>query len=54
MIGLEPQDVAYKGEKSYVKIGDKNIIREYAQIHRGTKEGSATEIGNGNFLIGSF
>ncbi len=36
VIGLEPQDFSYKGEKSFVQIGDRNDIREYAQIHRGT------------------
>ncbi len=52
VIGLEPQDISYKGQKTFVKIGDKNIIREYVQVHRGAKEGSSTEIGNGNFLMG--
>lgn len=52
VIGLEPQDVAYKNEKSFVRIGNFNIIREYVQIHRGTKEGSATTLGDYNFLLG--
>lgn len=52
VIGLEPQDLKYKGEKSFVKIGDRNNIREYVQIHRGTTEGSATIVGNENFLLG--
>src|SRR3989344_2609295 len=52
VIGLEPQDFTYKGEKSFVKIGDRNKIREYAQIHRGTGEGGATSVGNDNFILG--
>lgn len=52
VIGLEPQDFSYKGEKSFVKIGDRNKIREYAQIHRGTGEGGVTEVGNDNFILG--
>lgn len=52
VIGLEPQDIAYKGQKSYVKIGSRNNIREYVQIHRGTKEDSVTKVGDDNFLMG--
>ncbi len=51
IIGHEPQDYAFKGEESYTIIGDHNIIREYATIHRGTKPGSATRVGNHNFLM---
>ncbi len=51
-IGLLPQDYAYKGEASWVIIGDNNIIREYANIHRATGEGKATIIGNNNYLMG--
>ncbi len=51
VIGHAPQDIAYKGEHTFTKIGDQNIIREYVTIHRGTKEGSETLIGNRNFLM---
>ena len=51
IVGYEPQDYAFKGEESYTIIGDHNIIREYATIHRGTKPGSATRVGNHNFLM---
>ena len=50
-IGNLPQDVAFKNVRSYVIIGDNNIIREFATIHRGTKEESKTVIGNNNFLM---
>jgi UDP-N-acetylglucosamine acyltransferase len=51
IIGYEPQDYAFKGEESYTIIGDHNRIREYVTIHRGTDPGSATRVGNHNFLM---
>jgi UDP-N-acetylglucosamine acyltransferase len=51
VIGAAPQDKAYTGAETYLKIGDRNIIREHAQIHRGTVPGSATIIGDDNFLM---
>ena len=51
VIGHTPQDIAFSGKKSYTKIGKRNIIREYTTIHKGTKEGTATEIGDDNFLM---
>jgi len=51
VLGHLPQDLAFKGKKTYLKIGKRNIIREYVTIHRGTKEGTATEIGDENFLM---
>jgi UDP-N-acetylglucosamine acyltransferase len=51
VIGHVPQDVAYTGAPTFLKIGHRNIIREHSQIHRGTKEGTATVIGDDNFLM---
>src|SRR6266496_317050 len=52
IIGASPQDVLYSPErKTRVEIGNDNIIREYCTIHRGTAEGSATKIGDKNFLM---
>jgi UDP-N-acetylglucosamine acyltransferase len=51
ILGDAPQDKAYKGEKTYLKIGDHNIIREHVQIHRGTEAESSTTVGNDNFLM---
>ncbi len=51
VLGHLPQDLAFKGKETYLKIGKRNIIREYVTIHRGTKEGTATEIGDENFLM---
>ena len=51
ILGAAPQDKAYNGVETYLRIGSNNIIREYVQIHRGTTVGSATTIGNNNFLM---
>ena len=51
-IGLPPQDMKYKGEKTGVKIGNNNIIREYITIHRASVGGDGlTTIGDNNFLM---
>jgi UDP-N-acetylglucosamine acyltransferase len=52
IIGAAPQDLAFDLKtQSSVEIGKANTIREYCTIHRGTVEGSATKIGDGNFLM---
>ena len=52
IIGGEPQDVSFSpSRRSRVEIGDNNLVREYCTIHRGTIEGSATRIGDENFLM---
>lgn len=51
VIGHIPQDAAYSGAPTFLKIGHRNIIREHSQIHRGTQEGTTTVIGNDNFLM---
>ncbi len=51
IIGTLPQDTGFENKKSFVRIGDRNIIREYTTIHRGSKEGSTTRIGNDNFFM---
>ncbi|MEW6067849.1 MAG: acyl-ACP--UDP-N-acetylglucosamine O-acyltransferase [Nitrospirota bacterium] len=51
-IGLPPQDLKYKGEKTGVKIGNNNIIREYITIHRASVGGDGvTAMGDNNFLM---
>jgi UDP-N-acetylglucosamine acyltransferase len=49
-IGLEPQDLNYKGEPTGVIIGNNNVFREYVTIHRATQEGN-TIIGDDCFLM---
>ena len=52
IIGAPPQDVSFSPErKTRVEIGNDNIIREYCTIHRGSPDGSATKIGDENFLM---
>jgi len=50
-LGGAPQDKAYQGDETYLKIGARNIFREHVQVHRGTIAGSSTVIGNDNFLM---
>ncbi|MHB0999400.1 MAG: acyl-ACP--UDP-N-acetylglucosamine O-acyltransferase [Armatimonadota bacterium] len=51
VLGGKPQDKKFKNERSYLRIGDRNIIREYVTMHRATGEDNATEIGNDNMLM---
>ncbi len=51
VIGHAPQDLAYKGDPTFTKIGNHNVIREFVTIHRGTKEGTSTVLGDHNFLM---
>lgn len=50
-IGEIPQDLKFKGEKSYTFIGDRTTIRECATVHRATGEGEETHIGNDCLLM---
>lgn len=51
-IGDVPQDKKFHGETSYLEIGDRNTIREFATINRGTEDGGGTtRIGNDNWLM---
>ena len=51
-IGLAPQDLKYKGERTRLVIGRRNIIREFATINRGTAGGGGqTTIGDENLLM---
>lgn len=51
-IGEDPQDLKYAGEETHLEIGDRNVIREFVTINRGTAQDSgATRIGNDNLLM---
>jgi UDP-N-acetylglucosamine acyltransferase len=51
-IGEAPQALAYKGEKTSMIVGDRNVIREFVTLHRGTVHGGGkTTIGNDNLLM---
>ncbi|MCU0665531.1 MAG: acyl-ACP--UDP-N-acetylglucosamine O-acyltransferase [Candidatus Omnitrophica bacterium] len=51
VVGSAPQDLKYKGEHSFLEIGDNNIIREYCTLNPGTSDGGKTIIGNNNLLM---
>jgi UDP-N-acetylglucosamine acyltransferase len=51
-IGGIPQDLKFKGEETWLKIGNRNIFREFVTIHPGTVTGdSETTIGDGNLFM---
>ncbi len=51
-IGEAPQDKKYAGEKTRLEIGDRNVIREYCTISRGTAQGGGvTRVGNDNWIM---
>lgn len=51
IIGSECQDLKFRGERSYVKIGDKNTVREFVTINRATGEENETKIGDNNLIM---
>lgn len=52
VIGTAPQDLGFDPKtESSVLIGPRNVVREHATIHRGSKPGSATRVGEGNFIM---
>ncbi len=51
-VGVAPQDLKYRGERSATRIGHRNRIREFVTIHRGTEGGGMlTSIGDDNLLM---
>ena len=51
-VGVASQDLKYKGERAETRIGDRNRIREFVTIHRGTQGGGlVTQIGDDNLLM---
>lgn len=51
-IGEDPQDKKYAAEVTRLEIGDRNVIREFTTLHRGTKQDrSLTQIGNDNLFM---
>ncbi len=52
IVGHVPQDLKYRDEPTTCELGDRNVIREYATLHRGTVETGKTVIGNDNLLMG--
>jgi UDP-N-acetylglucosamine acyltransferase len=53
VLGTDPLDKNFTGERSYLRIGNGNIIREHYTISRGTEPESVTEIGDDNYIMTS-
>src|SRR3990172_1569803 len=51
LLGSDPEDRNFQGPRSYLKIGDRNIFREYSTASRGTPPESETVIGNDNYIM---
>jgi UDP-N-acetylglucosamine acyltransferase len=51
ILGERPQHLGYKNEETRTEIGDFNIFREHATVHRGTAATGVTTIGNNNYLM---
>lgn len=50
-IGLNSQDLKWKGGVTYTKIGNENTFREYVTVNSATAEGNSTIVGNGNHIL---
>jgi len=51
VLGHEPQDLAYTGAPTGLRIGDRNVFREHTEVHRATQPDTWTEIGHDNYLM---
>jgi UDP-N-acetylglucosamine acyltransferase len=51
VLGTLPQDLKFKGEKTFVTVGDNTVIREYATINRGTEYRGKTIVGKDCFIM---
>jgi UDP-N-acetylglucosamine acyltransferase len=51
LLGSDPEDKNFQGPRSYLKIGDRNIFREYSTASRGTPPESETVIGSDNYIM---
>ena len=51
IVGGDPQDLKYRGEETWVDIGDDTAVREYATVNRGTAHSITTTVGKQCFLM---
>ena len=51
VLGGPPQDHKFRGERTYLVLGDRNIIREYSTLHRATGEEAETRLGDDNMIM---
>src|SRR5688572_3260675 len=50
-VGQRAQDLKYKGEPTFLEVGDHNVFREFCTVNRGTLPGSKTIIGSHNHFL---
>ena len=51
-VGFDPQDLKYQGERCFLEIGDRNLVREFCTLNRGTEiGGGTTRIGDDNLFM---
>jgi len=51
VLGTDPQDLKFKGEKTILVVGDRTVIREYATLNRGTAHSGRTTVGDDCFIM---
>ena len=51
ILGTDPQDLKYGGEETYLEVGERTVIREYATLNRGTSASGRTRVGDGCLLM---
>src|SRR5712671_2568440 len=53
VLGTDPLDKNFSGERSYLRVGNRNRIREHFTVSRGTEPESVTQIGDANYIMTS-
>lgn len=51
VLGTDPQDMKYRGERSRLEVGDRTVIREFATLNRGTSAAGRTLVGTDCLLM---
>lgn len=51
VLGTDPQDLKYEGEKTILTVGDRTVVREYATLNRGTKASGRTSVGSDTLIM---
>jgi len=51
VLGTDPQDLKYAGERTFLSVGDRTVIREFATLNRGTAAAGGTAVGNDCLLM---
>jgi UDP-N-acetylglucosamine acyltransferase len=51
VLGGEPQDLKFKGHRSFLRLGHRNVVREHVTLHRATGAEGETRLGSDNFLM---